>query len=1396
MKKNDGENYWATVGWFQRLKRNITPDVVRNVLSGGGTPSFRYLLKVSLEKETKQAKKAEKKVAEEAAKERKAAKKKATDALSAAKKAYASATSAANAATAEYDKKCKEAKEKKGKERKVDKSKRDAAASLQIQAEMDLLGCEDEVEKASKSPFNYDDDVSSDAKGVLLRDAETWNKAEFEPVPVQMSVDPEKEMLKVDVNTPAFREGSFIYYVMDPLEQRHGKDLGTNDVANYASAAKPDDEEGGGRYLPVLRSEHIKDIALHHQVDEKKKCTVILQELSQRPKTSLLFEFLSYFGIVMSLALLVFIQLFTNTKPDLDCYKCGPQRQMFLAMRAAQSAGAGGLQIALFAAVGNQFGTKAVTEVAADAPADGNSTEKQKKRDQAELKLHPENVQNTSNKMLACPSWFGPREWPPILFKKVFLVQFDIGTRAFTTKITDMQADNILVCEVIQSDGSDMLPTSKLGNVFYDAVQYLSNVEKPPHAIVFVQPPKPKKKKSHEEAAESGAASGREPGAEEKEPAPTGDAASPIAADKESLVPKPRKLPNEFARDERIKARIAEEEDDHEGYIPALMISVNDAILIKLQISERQEAFLSLSPVPTPSNPPPIQEKDEDTSEGTNGQSEREPEREPDRCETPTVRRLSSKERQHPFDTRVVFDCKTSDVVYRYMSRSSNDSANGRSLDMADAASYKTSSVSLGPLLVQDCIDLKLPGTTEILCYATRKGWYDSEVVRCQFDVWRAASASTDMKPRTSGRLFHESPNEVKFSADAALDSDWIKGLNFIEEEEGELGSKLFYDQISNATAVSSKRFSEEQQVVYVIYKLGISARAPECITNVLDIYEEFRKAKSYEAHTGTVTVTDATALVNVVGTGNVRRRSVGDANTQDNSRRCSFVEAMLVHLKFDRANEMGLQKFNTLDTETFAFSTTENDFADEIEMCLRAIEAVRAGHVSNEDSGEGQALRIYNSRTAAKHEAQALPPPDSRQLPDLGPESKKAVRKELSLLVKRRRAKKATQPSSNAPGGLTVGIVYTVDMNLAAGESATECTLPEEVLQSGLAAQSSWARYWQAGWSKDTVPTYALTKEHDKKQFYYELTDTKEEMVPLLSRLEASKYTITAIALVDGLAPSVPVTTTLTVTGSVMKTDRKQAVEKQRRISMASIGIAIDGGGESDDSFGARTDASEFASDDEEEEAMGFQFVLDDEDDDTGGFAGRLRNQKALEAAWKEEEARLVKGGVPQSQIFLTKAKYQKAAASRASLQVGEVHAPIDNAMKALQEETAVSISREAPAEERVVAARTQQDVKNIHRERRTSLEWQKTTAEELGRTTRENAERRQKERQRLAEEKRRAEALELAEAERIRLEEELETQKAENERIRRLTEQRENELAAFSRGEIFFNLSSVTKN
>ena len=34
---------------------------------------------------------------------------------------------------------------------------------------------------------------------------------------------------------------------------------------------------------------------------------------------------------------------------------------------------------------------------------------------------------------------------------------------------------------------------------------------------------------------------------------------------------------------------------------------------------------------------------------------------------------------------------------------------------------------------------------------------------------------------------------------------------NFIEEEEGELGSKLFYDQISNATAVSSKSFSEEQ---------------------------------------------------------------------------------------------------------------------------------------------------------------------------------------------------------------------------------------------------------------------------------------------------------------------------------------------------------------------------------------------------------------------------------------------------------------------------------------------------------------------------------------------------------------------------------------------------------
>eukprot|EP00729_Bicosta_minor_P029574 gene29574-22847_t len=180
---------------------------------------------------------------------------------------------------------------------------------------------------------------------------------------------------------------------------------------------------------------------------------------------------------------------------------------------------------------------------------------------------------------------------------------------------------------------------------------------------------------------------------------------------------------------------------------------------------------------------------------------------------------------------------------------------------------------------------------------------------------------------------------------------------------------------------------------------------------------------------------------------------------------------------------------------------------------------------------------------------------------------------------------------------------------------------------------------------------------------------------------------------------------------------------------------------------------------DDDDEEAMGFGFVLDEYDDDEvvvgfgdlGVESSRAAKEtgKLLQSAWEEEEKRLAEENVPQSQQYLRKNKFKKAATARLTAEPG-VH--VENALKLMEEETYVTQARRGQAEKRLVAARTKKELKSIKMNRKSSgLErWQPVDAATTEQRSRENAEKRRAERveeQRLAAEQLR---LEIDEVER----------------------------------------------
>ena len=89
--------------------------------------------------------------------------------------------------------------------------------------------------------------------------------------------------------TPRFDDNQFVYYVMDPLEQKHGKAMDyTSDTPANGTIVDGGDAKTC-KYLPVLQKKHIKQIAASHGVSAN-NLTIVCQGQSPRLATEQLLE--------------------------------------------------------------------------------------------------------------------------------------------------------------------------------------------------------------------------------------------------------------------------------------------------------------------------------------------------------------------------------------------------------------------------------------------------------------------------------------------------------------------------------------------------------------------------------------------------------------------------------------------------------------------------------------------------------------------------------------------------------------------------------------------------------------------------------------------------------------------------------------------------------------------------------------------------------------------------------------------------------------------------------------------------------------------------------------------------------------------------------------------------
>ena len=588
---------------------------------------------------------------------------------------------------------------------------------------------------------------------------------------------------------------------------------------------------------------------------------------------------------------------------------------------------------------------------------------------------------------------------------------------------------------------------------------------------------------------------------------------------------------------------------------------------------------------------------------------------------------------------------------------------------------------------------------------------------------------------------------------------------------------------------------------MYVAYKLGIPDEAPLNLIKLVKLHDKFNTMSKTAANVqkATLALADAVKLVNSASGKQDRnqlaklakeRAPTGAAGEQPQC--CSFVVAMFEHITYGNALKLGVRKFNDLGSK-FEFSTTPNDFADDLDSFLRLHESVRA-ILASVGTSKTPTMQVYSTKEAARDAELALPEPATRALPPIPQEILGKIETEF--------AGDSTDIAKILPGlpELAVGVFYTVDIDLKPAADSSAPAVPAEVYTAGVASRADWNQHWQQGWGANTIPSLDLVAPLQSTQLYYSSNRIEESMVPLISRVHPAVYTFTAISVVDGLAASFPVTTTLSVTGGeIMTMKERQAklkleeAERKRAHAERDSEVEEEEGGVA--GFGSDASEREDTDEDEDEHIAGFGSNFDDVSDDeevtgfggmpvdqdvalfleldeglqdSGGGGKRQRGAKtaskkveeALDSAWNQEQRRLEKKGVPQSQQYLRKVKFRRASLQSTNLD----EAPVDNAIKTLQEDNVVTQSRSTQAR----------------------MLWSKVNDEFIA-PMRARAEERRKEiieEQQLAQEKM---LKELREAEQKMREEEEETKRKAQLKEQRLRDQKAREIEAFRQGSMF---------
>jgi hypothetical protein len=936
-----------------------------------------------------------------------------------------------------------------------------------------------------------------DKRGDMLKEAETYNENQFELSQLGPKEEPSGRF-------KVFRDDSVVYYILDPFILKFG---------SYAApdAIKPNHDD---HYFCHATLADIDQIAAHHGVT-KDATKVLFQELSQRPQTSWVFELMQKVSLLLSVGLLVFAQGFTNATPVVECYSCGEDRERFHQQLAAQTAGIGGLQIALFGSVSNSFGSRAITEAIVDAPPEGNSAGDDVLSATPEVTMNfqgqgrdiamddgistdsDDNISSDSagassnaasgaehgisgaeNSLAihfrACNAQFGPRKFDAITFERnivcVCMSQSSIPERKPFGDV-DVKG-NVVLCEFTDKRSKSIDDLA----VYYYTIACLLTKQNA-SAVIFVQPPL---LSNPTDATTCG-------------------------------------LPLVFASSELLR-RIVNSRRNAVA-IPTLMISVDDGNQLKkainanvfgfsVSITDEQQAvaisklgrdvaelsldFLPEERITVPRAPEP-----------------------PDvpRAATPESMRVEGKKRKFSHDWTIEFSCATEGATINYMVY--YEPLDGSGILSPPIKDYRIAgTIENGKLLAPALVDFRIAGKVAILFYSSKQMLAASEVVRCSWDIWVTCQPKVNVRLTKSKSLFHEMSQEVVITRTIARESPFAHGVGFIEQREQKEGVLYVFEQFK-----ANDVFNDSENALYVMYKC---ATGPIGFASVLTLLDQFRRLDSYDENTATEQ--EASTLV-----GRQRARSPLTVS----SRRVGFAETVICFMTLEKALVLSLKTFDMSggDLAGFIFSTT----SVEIKMAMEKVlldqeEAAVLESCGLGSSGAPMATTNYGGRSPGA--------------------AKLLLKTKLCHALHFPTIAAQTTSELSAPQtrrSVAARCFYTVDVDLASEQTPTLPSIPTDFLQENVGKTS--APLWGATQSAKDKPTLLLAKQRQNTTFSYQ---DHAGGIPTFSAFENAKYTITAVSVADGMAPSSPISKTFVI-------DRNAVIRKvsQKKKGGASTGKA-----------------------------------------------------------------------------------------------------------------------------------------------------------------------------------------------------------------------------------------------